>query len=133
MWKETLQVTGGMVRPNKCSWVLIDFAWVGPTYTYKTIEEFPAAIYLENAQGTMVEVERKEPFSPVENLGIQTVVNGSEDAEVEYLQKKIKSWVTLIEQSTLPPSLNINPLFTRITKTIQYPLPTTCFSNKHSA
>ena len=25
IWKDTLQVTGGIVRPSKCSWVLIAF------------------------------------------------------------------------------------------------------------
>ena len=50
-WKEALHVTGGVVRPSKCSWVLVDFAWNGPEYRYKTIRDVPGDIYLDDENG----------------------------------------------------------------------------------
>ena len=84
MWKETLNVTGGVVRPIKCSWVFVDFDWDGPNYKYKPIRDLPGSIYLENDQNIRQVIERKEPWVPVKNLGIHTVVTGCEDDEITY-------------------------------------------------
>lgn len=79
-------------------------------------------IYIDNENDVRHEIKRKEPWIPVKNLGIHTVVTGCED--------EVKSWLDVIDYSTLSPSLNTNALLTRITKIIEYPLPTTCFSEK---
>lgn len=131
MWKQTLAVTGGVVRPIKCTWVLIDFKWVASDNYYKSIAESPGSIYLQNDNRIEVEIEReRRTLDPCEKLGIQTVVTGCEDLELEYLHTKITEWLSMIEHSTLSSSLNTNALLTHITKSIEYPLPTTCFSKE---
>ena len=105
-WKHLLAITGGVVRPNKCSWVLIDFEWNCSEYRYKSIADTAADIHLDNDNGDIETIQRKEPWSPVLNLDIQAVVNGNEDHELEYLREKIERWLTQVEHSSFPPSLN---------------------------
>ena len=46
MWKETLKVAGGVVRPIECCWILVDFAWNGKNYKYKSMRDSPGFIYI---------------------------------------------------------------------------------------
>lgn len=57
-------------------------------------------------------------------------MNGSEAPELEYLEDKTKHWVTQVEHIVLPPALNFGAFLSRVTRTIQYPSPTTSFTQK---
>ena len=49
-WKNTLVVTGGEMRPEKCSWSLISFDYINGKYSYssnthKCIQKYSTARY----------------------------------------------------------------------------------------
>ena len=77
-WKEALHVTGGVVRPSKCSWVLVDFAWNGPEYRYRTLWDVPGDIYLDDENGNRRALERNNPTVALEGLGVYLQPAGSD-------------------------------------------------------
>ena len=129
-WRQTLQVTGGVVRPIKCSWVLISFDWRDSEYYYKTIAQAPAELTLENERGDMEVVRRIEPHTSVKSLGVFLQTTGGDDDELEYMTTNITTWLDMINLSTLPYTINLRSLHTRIIKTLIYPLPTMCLTQE---
>ena len=127
-WKEALHVTGGVVRPSKCSWVMIDFSWNGSNYRYKRISELPGTLELEDERGTRLSLQRNEPTTSLEGLGVYLQPAGSDNDQHEYLSGKITKWLDQVQISSLPALLNFNALHSRILRTIHYPLATTCFT-----
>ena len=129
-WKEVLHVTGVVVRPSKCSWVLLDFSWNGSKYRYKRISEVPGTLELGDENGNRLCLRRNEPTTSLEGLGVFLQPAGSDADQFMYLSQKITRWLGQVQLSTLPASLNFNALHTRILRTIHYPLVTTCFSKE---
>ena len=125
-WKDSLHVTGGVVRPSKCSWVFIDFAWQGSSYRYKRSFELPGTLELEDDNGRVLTLTRNEPTIALEGLGVHLQPEGSDQAQFEYMTSRITAWTEQVETSTLPHNLNFNAMHSRILRTINYPLPTTC-------
>ena len=132
-WKENLSITGGIVRPDKCSWVLIDFKWTIATYEYKTIPDSPAEIYLADENGNVEQVKRVSPATAVLGLGIYLAADGNEKKQFEYMEQSITSWLNRLTLSPLPPSMNFQAMHTRILRTLFYPLPVTCLKSNNAA
>lgn len=65
IWKRTLNVTGGVVRPIKCSWVFIQFRWINRKWEYLSSNDLPGTIQLEDDGGRMVDLKRIEPGAGV--------------------------------------------------------------------
>ena len=126
-WKRLLEVTGGVVRPKKCSWALVAFKWHGGDYFYCDSTDHPATLYLEDDNGVDTPLDRIEPHTGVKSLGVYTQIDGYEDEEMKYLQGKINDWSAMIQHSPLPATMNLQSMFARITRTIMYPLPATTF------
>ena len=96
-WKEALQVTGGIVRPSKCSWVMLDFSWNGSEYRYKRISETPGNISLEDEQSIRINLTRKEPSVSLEGLGVFLQPQGSDQDQLAYMSSKITRWLQQVE------------------------------------
>ena len=124
-WKQLLEVTGGVVRPKKCSWGLVAFKWHNGDYEYCTTLDHPATLYLEDEDGVDKALDRIEPDEGVKSLGVYTQLDGEEDSEIEYLEGKITLWNSMIKHSPLPANMNLQAMLTRITRTVCYPLPAT--------
>ena len=129
-WKEALHVTGGVVRPSKCSWVMIDFRWNGAKCQYKRIYELSGVIHLDDEDGNRIPLKRNEPTTSLEGLGVYLQPAGSDDDQHKYFSDKITQWLGQVQLSSLPAFLNFNTLHSRILCTIHYPLATTCFSQE---
>ena len=88
-WKRLLEVTGGVVRPKKCSWALVAFKWHGGDYYYCTSTDHPATLYLEDDDDIDTPLDRVESHQGIKSLGVYTQIDGYEDNEVKYLTSKI--------------------------------------------
>ena len=89
-WRDTSSVTGGIVRPIKCSWTLLDYQWNGAEYTYKSQNELPADIHLQNEHGELEALKRVSPHTAVKGLGVLLVASGCEDSQMTRLENSIK-------------------------------------------
>ena len=125
IWKKTLNVTGGVVRPIKYSWVFIQFKWIDNEVQYMTSNDLPGTIHLEDDDGTMVALQRTEPDVGVKSLGVITTTNGSEQKQLERMHGFITQWTVAMNAGRLPHSLNFQAMTTRINRILSYHLPAT--------
>lgn len=124
----TYRFTGGIVRPDKCSWVLIDFEWHNGQYKYKSIQDLPATIQLEDDNDVLQALECIEPTTGVKSLVIYLQVYGSDKDQIKYMVESITSWIQQLNKSFLPANMNLQAMFTRISRTLIYQLSTICLS-----
>ena len=89
IWKKTLNVTGGVVRPIKCSWAFIQFQWINGELQYMTERDLPGVIHLEDDNGEMVALKRIEPHVGVKSLGVITSIDGNECKQLERMHNFI--------------------------------------------
>ena len=85
-------------------------------------------MFLKDTNGVDSPLDRIESDEGVKSLGVFTQLDGGETDELEYLDGKITIWNTMVKQSPLPPTVNLQPILTRTTRTIIYPLPVTNFT-----
>ena len=71
MWRDYLKVTGGVARPDKCAWLLINFKWVNGKCRYKRICDHFAQLQLDDADGNEIPLEHIEPDFGVKGLGVR--------------------------------------------------------------
>ena len=81
IWKKTLNVTGGVVRPTKCSWVFIQFRWLNGQCEYLSSNDLPGSIQLEDDDGQLVDLKRIEPSVGVKSLGVISTATGNEEKQ----------------------------------------------------
>ena len=121
-WKKVLQATGGDMRAKKCAWILIHYK----NKLAQSNKNFN--ITLEDEDGVERQVERYGMDDPREYLGVQQQASGDESSQLEALKSKVNKWNATIKNSKLTNVLNYSAVFSRIHKSLQYPLPATTLS-----
>ena len=129
-WEAALRASGGALSPAKCHWYLVDYRWCGIGWQLVSAEDEPASLKVRSPSGRMVPIERVEPTEARKTLGVWTAPNGSMNAELEYLQKKVQAWTERIRVRRLPHRLVWLSLHTGILKTLEYPLAATTFTEE---
>lgn len=119
LWKELLNITGGIMRPAKCSWTMMSYK--PGSLKFKSIPEVPGSITLVNEKGNMETLSRYDHTHPREYLGVIQTTSGSEEAQLEKLRNSIIQWNAMIKNSRLPPVMNMEATLCKIHKTLTYP------------
>ena len=57
-WVEAMWATGAALRPEKCWWCIVDFAWEGSKWRYKTYDEHQAELLVRDDDGLYQKVQR---------------------------------------------------------------------------
>ena len=70
-WCGCIRATGGFIAPTKTRWFLVSFFWNGNDWDYKTKDSLPGAIALPDKDGQPYTVNREEPTTAFESLGLQ--------------------------------------------------------------
>jgi len=117
-WKKVLQATGGDMRSKKCAWILLHYGNRNEGYKSHSLS-------IEDEDGVSREIERYEEDTPREYLGVLQQATGKEDAQLEKLYEKVHQWNSRMKKSKLYNAHNYSAIFTRIHKSLQYPLPAT--------
>jgi hypothetical protein len=87
-WEGGIRATGGAPVPSKSHWFLIDFLWTGKQWRYRTIEELPGDVSVLDKDGKRTILERHDPSTATETLGVWQAMDGNNSAEVNALRKK---------------------------------------------
>ena len=84
-WYHTLRASGGMLGFNKCFWFLIKFKWKNGKPYMSTVNETPGELIIEtdNDRGT-VTIQRLEPTTGLQTLGVRLAPDGNETDELNY-------------------------------------------------
>jgi ribonuclease HI len=125
-WEGLLTATGGGIVWEKSFWVLVDYVWTGSRWRYRTQEDMPGTIYVNDCvSGQRKPLKRHEPDHPEVTLGVSLAVDGNSSGTIKKLQQAVKDFVDKIK----PCSLSIHDIWqsftTRIMKTLEYPMAAT--------
>jgi len=122
VWRELLYVTGGIMRSSKCSWTMIAYTPTPGTTKVIPDSKNPGVIHLPDENGQLGVVPRYSSDNASRYLGVFQTTSGNEDRQVDELHAKVKEWNQMIENSCLPPALNLHAVLARIHRTLLYPL-----------
>jgi hypothetical protein len=92
-WEGGLRATGGALVPKKRYWWYgIDFRWdpVNCTWHYKTMEELPGQLRLNNHQQEWETLTRLEVTNAQETLSVFARIDGNQAAQTAKLDDKIE-------------------------------------------
>jgi len=120
-WKSVLQASGGDMRSKKCAWILLHYSndpSIKKNMKLKTIS-------IQDEDGIVRKVQRYEEKDSREYLGVHQQADGGNQKQIEILFTKVENWNEKIKASRLPPTLNYIAVFSRIHKSLLYPLPAT--------
>ena len=120
-WKKILQASGGDMRSKKCAWILLHYSKDPAIISSMKSAE----INMRDEDDIIRTVQRYDEEEAREYLGVHQQANGSNERQIEILHTKVDNWNEKIKASRLPPTLNYLAVFTRIHKSLQYPLPAT--------
>jgi len=122
VWRELLYVTGGIMRSSKCSWTMIAYNPTPGTAKIIPDSKNPGVIHLPDENGQLGVVPRYSSDNASRYLGVFQTTSGNEDRQVDELHAKVENWNQMIENSRLPPALNLHAVLARIHRTLLYPL-----------
>ncbi len=102
-WGKLLLATGGALKPIKCFFHLISFAWKEDGSWYyennEEDEEFQAKVPLANGSfGNILHLGINEP---IKTLGSMTCPSGCSKGSIEYMQTKGTAWKDMIKADKL--------------------------------
>jgi hypothetical protein len=102
-WGKLLLATGGALKPIKCFFHLISFAWKEDgSWFYENNEndeEFQAKVPL--AGGSSGNIQHLGINEPIKTLGSMTCPSGSSRGSIEYMQKKGAAWKDMVKVGKL--------------------------------
>jgi len=102
-WGKLLLATGGALKPAKCFFHLISFAWKEDGRWFyennEDDEELQAQVPL--ADGSFGNIQHLGVNEPIKTLGSMTCPSGSSKGSIEYMQTKATAWKDMIKVGKL--------------------------------
>ena len=101
LWEEILRVTGGALDvKDKSDWTLISFKWKKGIATLRPMNPIHS-LSVRDHEDDIIPMKQIDATSARETLGVMQAPSGNKDAEVSYLQTKVKIWAAKIRNSPL--------------------------------
>ena len=130
-WCDTLWVTGGCLRPEKCSWYLITFKWDRKwKWRYGTLSETPYDIIIPDDKKNPHIIRRSEIDTGMKVIGVHLDPKGYETTQYKVILNNFKEWAEKMRHSTIGRYSASLTLKTTITKSHQYKPPALTLSKK---
>jgi hypothetical protein len=77
-WAGLVHMTGGLLKPQKCFWYMLDWIWERGKAHLKTLYELPQnPLYIPQLDGTRVPIQLKAISDPGKKLGVYTCPMGN--------------------------------------------------------
>jgi len=125
LWENSIRLTGGAIRPEKCHWYTLDFKWEGSNYSLSNINDVSAELSVKDSDGIRRNIERKEYDQAQKTLGVYCAPNGEMTQQCEDMKAKSRDWADKISSGHMD-RVNVSiALRTTIWRTLGYPLATT--------
>ena len=96
-WGRLLIATGGTLKPDKCFYHLIDFAWTqkGGQYIAHHEDEC-AALFIPLPDGTMAPISHLAVNDAQKTLGVTACPSGNSTGSLHQMNGKAKKWFDLL-------------------------------------
>ena len=121
-WQAGLHATGGALKPEKCSWGILAYYFVGGTARLHTKSTLPGLLQAHTPQGDLEEIDRKDPAEAIRVVGVMQALNGDMSAQVTTLEEKANQWAENIKNGWLNRRLAWHGLHSMIWPSLAYPL-----------
>jgi hypothetical protein len=122
-WEGGLKATCGAIVPEKTFWYLIDFKWSSGSWFYKTIEDSPSSIYINDISGQRKELRCYQPFDAQETLGIYLAPDGNHKQQVKKMLQISNTWADSMRTDRITKDDAWLAFNSTIWKSLLYPLP----------
>lgn len=100
--KQALHASGGKLALDKCTYILLQWAWQEGLGRLKSVEEATAQLGItESETGRQINIKQIEPTQGYRTLGIWIAADGNEETQKGILQAKIKEWKDIVPNSCL--------------------------------
>ena len=127
-WTNALWATGGILRPEKGWWCLVEFKWVGSKWKYVTECDESVDIMIRNNEGEVVATPQITCSKGMKTLGVFIAADGNWEDQHAYLVSKSQIWADQVAKSSLSRIDSLLGLTSTISKTWAYPLAATRFT-----
>jgi hypothetical protein len=122
-WEGGLKATCGAIVPEKTFWYLIDFKWSSGFCTYKTIEDSPSSIFVNDISGQRQEIRRCQPYDAQETLGIFLAPDGNYRQQLNKMLQIATKWADGMRSGRIPKDDAWLAFQSTVWKSLLHPLP----------
>ncbi len=122
-WEGGLKATCGAIVPEKTFWYLVDFKWNSGRWVYKSLEECPGSIYINDVDGNRKELRCCEIDDAQETLGVHLAPDGNHRQQVHRMKEMAIHWADCMWTGCIPKDNTWLAYPSTIWKSISYPLP----------
>ena len=125
LWEGLLQSTGGALAPEKSYWYLLDVRKRNNKWQFVRSRFCPGELYVANRT---YRIKRQETSEANEGIGVQFRPDSGMAQELAYLKTKIVKWCDAIRTKKVQKHEAWYCLNSTISKTLEYPLAATMFT-----
>jgi len=122
-WEGGLTATSGAIVPEKTFWFLIDFAWSAGQWRYKSLDECPGELSVNDINGNRSTLKRYDVSEAQETLGVFLAPDGNHKAQIKKMIQASNKWADAMRSGSLSRSDVRLSLISTIWRTLLYPLP----------
>ena len=91
--------TGGFIAPTKTRWFLVSFFWNGNYWNYETKDSLPGVITPPDKDGQLYTVNREEPTTAFESLGLQIDLANTSSKALDDVTDECQKFLTQINNA----------------------------------
>ena len=122
LWEELLRVTGSALDvKDKSDWTLITFEWNQGIAKFKKMDA-RHTLKVQDHKEDLVIMKQILPTQARETLGVMQTPSGNETPELEYLENKLRKWISKIRSFSLRRKDVTRALQMTIMQTLHYGL-----------
>jgi hypothetical protein len=129
-WHGGLRALGGALKPEKCSWSIVDFTWTEGKWNYATLANTPGDIIIPNLEGHPQPIPWLEHSAAVKAVEVYQAMDGNMGEQIWVLKEKADAWGDKIKSSWLPRDLARQGQSSMIWAALKYPLPACMITEK---
>ncbi len=122
-WEGGLKATCGAIVPEKTFWYLIDFKWNSGSWYYKSIDDCPGTIYINDINGNRKELRRCQVDDAQETLGVFLAPDGNTRQQQCKMLALATEWADCMRTGMIPKDDAWLAFHSTIWKSLTYLLP----------
>ena len=102
-WGNLLIATGGMLKPEKCFFYMVDYDWnADGSWQYSSLVDTTCSLSVPQPDGSSAEIVQVPITESKKTLGVWTNPAGDCDKQVEVITEKLGVWTDRLETGKLP-------------------------------
>ena len=130
-WQIGLEASGGALKPEKCSWCLLDFTRVRGIWRLKNTSL--STLRINGADGQPTDITRLSSFDAVEAVGVRQSMDGKPQRALSELQSSMEMVAHKLASGWIPRYLTWTMIDRVVWPSLNYSLPPLSFSYKEGS